>query len=106
MNKIILPSSITEEICNGLPSPCIRKVTSVLAVMHPNNEDVVILKSRHKEVVTLELKITDFELYSQPLPITDDYRHLEGRNIILSREILSNRSLRALMTLDTEGVES
>jgi hypothetical protein len=88
LSKVFLPNDLTVTICHRLPNPEMRRVTSVLAVMHPNNVDIIVLKSKFDETTTLGLKVTDFEVCSEWFSEIKDFSYFHNKKIILDRKIL------------------
>jgi hypothetical protein len=100
MKVLILSKEQSNEIVYGLPDQKLYRYPEVLAVLHPNYEDILILKHVRMEThELLSLTRADFEMRDVPFSYGEDFSNMAKKNILLHHRILSSRSLDAIHSL-------
>jgi hypothetical protein len=96
MGIVFLNAELTNELNLSLPSNNVRRYPSVLAVPHPNKEDIIILKTRFERPQTEALDIEKFEYYSESHGWQHDYSELTAKYVLLDPKLLNERGRKVL----------
>ncbi|MNV32941.1 hypothetical protein D3C71_1242930 [compost metagenome] len=85
-----LTKDISREVCFRLPHKEISQLASVLALVHPNGRDIIVIKAR-TDIDVAKLTIDDFTFYSEPFQYRMSFKPFEGKKVILNSNILPHK---------------